>query len=125
MDILLGILGFVIFIFFVFAIAFFSYSEGFRKGYYSAKKDIEDKKWNRCDFLVKFYDTNALLLLKKEAFKDFFYCSSQTLIEIENIKTSSKKDESTKFNAREVSRLFKENKNYEVIFAKKLKLKSL
>lgn len=44
MDILLGILGFVIFIFFVFAIAFFSYSEGFRKGYYSAKKDIEDKK---------------------------------------------------------------------------------
>lgn len=122
MDILLGILGFVVFIFFVSAIAFFSYSEGFRKGYYSAKKDIEDKKWKRCDFLVKFYDTNALLLLKKEAFKDFFYCSSQTLIEIENIKTSSKKDESTKFNAREVSRLFKENKNYEVIFAKKTEI---
>lgn len=44
MNIFLGILGFVIFIFFVFAIALFSYSEGFRKGYYSAKKDIEDKK---------------------------------------------------------------------------------
>lgn len=44
MDILLGILGFVIFIFFVFAIAFFSYIEGFRKGYYSAKNDIENIK---------------------------------------------------------------------------------
>lgn len=68
MDILLGILGFVIFIFFVFAIAFFSYSEGFRKGYYSAKKDIEDKKWKRCDFFGKILWYQCFASSKKRSF---------------------------------------------------------
>lgn len=57
-------------------------------------------------FLIKFYDTNALLLLLEEAFNDFFLCSDETLKEIENIKTSSRKDEDVKYKARKLIKLF-------------------
>ena len=39
-----------------------------------------------------FLDTNALLNLQKEAFKEPFVISQKTLEEVENIKTSGKKD---------------------------------
>lgn len=58
-----------------------------------------------------FLDTNALLNLKEAAFKEHFFISQKTLEEIENIKTSSKKDEEIKYKARYVSRLL--DKDYE------------
>ena len=42
---------------------------------------------------IKFYDTNALLLLKEKAFGEKFVISSITLEELENIKTSRNKDD--------------------------------
>ena len=41
----------------------------------------------------RFYDTNALLNLLERAFEEEFICSYVTLNEIEDIKTSGKKDE--------------------------------
>ena len=58
-----------------------------------------------------FLDTNALLNLQKEAFKEFFVISQKTLEEIENIKTSSRKDGEVKYQARAIARLLKEHKN--------------
>lgn len=55
--------------------------------------------------MTKFYDTNALLLLLDEAFTEPFLCSDETLKEIENIKTSSRKDEDVKYKARKLCRL--------------------
>lgn len=54
-----------------------------------------------------FYDTNVLLELKDKLFNsnEKFYISSITDKEIENIKTSDKKDEETKYNARIVAKL--------------------
>ena len=56
-----------------------------------------------------FYDTCSLLNLQADAFKDSFYLSSITLNELENIKTSGTKDEETKWKARQVLHLLKEN----------------
>lgn len=58
---------------------------------------------------IKFYDTNALLKLQDEIFKERFFLSSVTLRELENIKTSSNKDEETKYNARKIVRLLDKN----------------
>lgn len=66
------------------------------------------------EYLVKFFDTNALLALKETAFEDFFACSHKTLEEIENIKTSGRKDEEVKYRARKLARLFDSNSNYKV-----------
>lgn len=63
-----------------------------------------------------FLDTNALLNLQKEAFKESFVISQKTLEEIENIKTSGQKDNEIKYKARQVSHLLdKHFGNYEVI----------
>ena len=56
-----------------------------------------------------FLDTNALLNLKKEAFKESFVISQKTLEEIENIKSSGKKDNEVKYNARQVAHLLDEH----------------
>lgn len=64
-----------------------------------------------------FYDTNALIFLKQEAFKEKFYISDVTLSELEHIKTSRSKDESVKHSVRRVNKLLDENPDlYEVIF---------
>lgn len=58
-----------------------------------------------------FLDTNALLNLQESAFKEDFFISQKTLEEIENIKSSSKKDGEIKYKARLVSHLL--DKYYE------------
>lgn len=63
-----------------------------------------------------FLDTNALLNLKKNAFKESFVISQKTLEEIENIKTSGHKDNEVKYNARQVAHLLDEHfEDYEVV----------
>lgn len=63
-----------------------------------------------------FFDTNALLILQDKAFKKNFVIAQKTLEEIENIKTSNKKDEETKFRARHLSKLLKLYKDmYEIV----------
>ena len=52
-----------------------------------------------------FLDTNALLNLQESAFKEDFFISQKTLEEIENIKSSSKKDGEIKYKARLISHL--------------------
>lgn len=53
-----------------------------------------------------FYDTCALLNLQERAFEEPFVISRVTLRELEEIKTSGKKDEETKYKARNLARLF-------------------
>lgn len=66
--------------------------------------------------MSKFYDTNALLTLGEEIYDEKFYISSVTLEEIENIKTSSRKDEQVKYDARRAIKLLDENADkYEVV----------
>lgn len=62
----------------------------------------------------RFYDTNALLNLLERAFEEEFICSYVTLNEIEDIKTSGKKDEEIKYKARKLSKLFDKYNNYKV-----------
>lgn len=63
-----------------------------------------------------FLDTNALLNLGQKAFEEHFVISQKTLQEIEDIKTSSKKDAEIKYKGRSVARLLKDNENnYTVI----------
>lgn len=69
--------------------------------------------------MTKFYDTNALLLLGERAFSEKFCCSFQTFIELENIKSSNRKDESTKYLARKITKLLSENENYIVVTPRK------
>ena len=65
---------------------------------------------------VLFYDTNALLNLGENAFKENFVISQKTLEEIENIKVSASKDPDVKWKARNISRLLDKNYgNYVVI----------
>ncbi|WP_320055370.1 PhoH family protein [Blautia wexlerae] len=69
-----------------------------------------------CLTITKFYDTNALLNLQEAAFKERFFISDETLREIENIKTSSRKDEDIKYKARHIARLLDQNHDqYSVI----------
>ena len=64
----------------------------------------------------KFYDTNAVLKLQSKIFEDDFCISSISLQEMENIKTSGRKDEETKYKARKALHLLDENKDkYEVV----------
>lgn len=63
---------------------------------------------------LNFYDTNALLNLREDAFSEKFACSHKTLEEIENIKTSGKKDEEIRYRARKVAHCFQNNENYVV-----------
>jgi len=67
----------------------------------------------------KFYDTCSLLLNKDylQKSKEHFYISSVTLEELENIKTSSKKDENIKYAARQVLHFLNSNlTKFTVIF---------
>lgn len=71
--------------------------------------------------MIIFYDTCSLLHKLHSIFEteDKFYISNITLMELENIKTSSTKDEETKYNARLLLHLLEENEDkYEVIIYK-------
>ena len=64
----------------------------------------------------KFFDTNAILDLQDKMFEYDFCISSISLQEMENIKTSGRKDEETKYKARKALHLLDENKDkYEVV----------
>ena len=58
-----------------------------------------------------FYDTCSLLIAQEKAFENEFYLSIITLKELENIKTSTYKDEETKYKARHLLHLLLENKD--------------
>lgn len=60
---------------------------------------------------MKFYDTSALLDAPQDAFTAPFLVADMTLHELEEIKTNGKKDESTKYKARVVTRLLAEHQN--------------
>ena len=63
-----------------------------------------------------FFDTNAILDLQDKMFEDDFCISSISLQEMENIKTSGRKDDETKYKARKALHLLDENKDkYEVV----------
>lgn len=63
-----------------------------------------------------FLDTNALLNLGENAFKERFIIAQKTLEEIENIKISSNKDSEIKYKARNIARLLDINESeYNVI----------
>ena len=63
-----------------------------------------------------FLDTNALLNLGENAFKERFVIAQKTLEEIENIKISSNKDSEIKYKARNIARLLDINESeYNVI----------
>ena len=65
---------------------------------------------------MRFYDTNTILDLQDKMFEDDFCISSISLQEMENIKTSGRKDEETKYKARKALHLLDENKDkYEVV----------
>lgn len=67
---------------------------------------------------INFYDTCSLIDLQQEVFdtNNKFYISSITLSELENIKTSTYKDEEVKYNARNILRLLEKYPNkYETI----------
>ena len=64
---------------------------------------------------MKCYDTNALLLLQEDAFKEKFFISSIVLNELEQIKTSKTKDEEVRWAARKILRLLADNEDkYEI-----------
>ena len=65
---------------------------------------------------MRFLDTNTILDLQDKMFEDNFCISSISLQEMENIKTSGRKDEETKYKARKALHLLDENKDkYEVL----------
>lgn len=71
-------------------------------------------------FVIKFYDTNALLILQEKILEEPFCISAVSLKELEDIKTSSKKDEKTKYRARNIVRILNDNySKYEVIVPQK------
>lgn len=56
--------------------------------------------------MAKFLDTCSLLHLQEKAFDgEIFYMSNVTLLELEDIKTSGKKDENVRYQARHATRL--------------------
>lgn len=66
---------------------------------------------------MKFYDTNALILLQDKIFEERFCISAKSLEELEHIKTSANKDGDVKFAARQITRLlFTQKDKYETIF---------
>lgn len=65
---------------------------------------------------ILFFDTNALLNLQQAAFKERFIIAQKTLEEIEHIKSSSSKDNETKYKARKIAHLLDERSgDYDVI----------
>lgn len=63
-----------------------------------------------------FFDTNALLNLQEQAFKEKFVIAQKTLEEIESIKSSFNKDGEVKYKARKVAHLLNDRESdYEVI----------
>lgn len=59
---------------------------------------------------IKFYDTCGLININANVLeKEFFMTSSKVLTELENIKTSSKKDEDVKAKARFITRFLRNN----------------
>jgi predicted ribonuclease YlaK len=70
---------------------------------------------------MNFYDTNALLELQEKVFDDFFFISSTTLLELEDIKVNRNKDDEIKYSARKLQRLLNENQGkYHVIVYEQL-----
>ena len=67
--------------------------------------------------MVKFFDTNALLILQDEIFKleDEIYISNITFKELENIKSSGTTDNEVKWQARNILRLLAENEDKDKI----------
>lgn len=66
--------------------------------------------------MTKFFDTCSLLDLQQAIFESKFIISSITLTELESIKSSYTKDEETKWSARQILHLLKENEDkYDVI----------
>lgn len=59
----------------------------------------------------KIYDTNALLNLQENVFGEYFYISTVTLQELEEIKTSRNKDEDVKSRCRKVLKLLSKNQD--------------
>ena len=65
---------------------------------------------------MKFYDTNALLELQEEVLAENFAISSVTLEELENIKTNKNKTEETRYKARKIVHILKDNRDkYDVV----------
>jgi len=64
----------------------------------------------------KFYDTCSLLILLDRAFDEFFYISSITLNELEDIKTSGKKDEDIKYKTRRLLHLLDDNQDKYLVY---------
>lgn len=65
---------------------------------------------------IKFYDTNAILNNVSNLTDERFYISSETLRELEEIKSSSRKDDQVKYAARNAIRMLNENEDkYQVI----------
>lgn len=60
---------------------------------------------------LKFYDTNALLVLQDKILSEYFYISSVTLQELENIKVSRNKDDEIKYKARKLLHILDEHEN--------------
>lgn len=74
---------------------------------------------------VLFYDTNALLNLQERAFNGSFIISQVTLEEIENIKTSSSKDNEVKYKARKLAHLLDEQFGNYVVVPKTIDIESI
>jgi hypothetical protein len=65
--------------------------------------------------MIKFYDTSSLLLKATSLHEEErFVISSITLQELENIKSSGRKDIETKHNARLVLHYLDEHDNYDI-----------
>lgn len=64
---------------------------------------------------MKFYDTNALLELQSAIFEEEFAISSESLKELENIKTANNKDQGVKFNARQIARMLLERQTEYIV----------
>jgi PhoH-like ATPase len=66
---------------------------------------------------MKLFDTNAILTLQEQIFDEPFYLSSETLLELEEIKSSGKKSEDVRYAARHITKLlFEKSDNYTTIF---------
>ncbi len=66
--------------------------------------------------MIRFFDTNSLLNMQEKLFDDYFYISSISLNELEDIKVSRNKDEDVKNRCRKVLKLLAKNEDkYEVI----------